>query len=295
MRKYPVRNQLNQEQLRYYNLIRQPFQLSPNPDFLYLSPGHEECLQRLHLTLELRNGLFVGIGDSGTGKTTLCNLLLQRLSESEDVIVGMLHHPWAPSPYAFYHMLCDEIGAPAGGPKSTIARRGALFQFVQNQALYHGKNLVLIIDEAQQLTPKQLEIIRGLLNLETPEQKLIQMVIFGQLQFMSNIAGKRFKNFRQRVAMSYVLSPLSLQDTGALIDYRMQQAGANGAGEDAKLFAPEAVEEIYIATKGLPRAITKFCNVALLIAYYKEQKRISREIAGEAISSTPLKGVEEYE
>jgi len=292
MGRLAIRDKLSKEQLQYFGLDRQTFQLSPNPEFLYLSPGHEECLQRIHLTLELKNGLFVGIGDSGTGKTTLCNQLLQELSERDDVIVGMLHHPWAPSPYAFYHMICDEIGAPAGGPKSTLSRRAALFQFVQNQVLYHGKTLILIIDEAQQLTGKQIEIVRALLNLETPEQKLIQMVIFGQLEFMNFIAGKRFKNFRQRVAMSYVLSPLSLPDTGALIDYRLRQGGYTGNGA---LFTPEAIEEVYLASKGLPRAITKFCHIALLIAFFRQENRISREIVREAVESTPLKGVEEYE
>lgn len=293
MERHLLRDKLTKEQLAYFNLNQQAFQLSPNPDFLYLSPGHEECLQRIRLTLELKNGLFVGIGDSGTGKTTLCNQLLQELNQQDDIIVGMIHHPWAPSLYAFYHMLCDEMGAPAGGSKSTIARRSALFQFIQNQALVHGKTLVLIIDEAQQLTGQQIEIIRSLMNLETPEQKLIQIVIFGQMEFRNIISGKKFMNFRQRVAMSYVLSPLSLPDTGSLIEYRLKRAGLNGAASE--LFTSQAVEEIYLASKGLPRAITKFCHVALLIAFYQQAGQVTREMVAEAVKSTPLKGVEEYE
>ena len=119
-------------------------------------------------------------------------------------------------------------GSPYKPYKSTIARRTALFQFIQNQVLLENKSLILIVDESQQLTPKQIEIIRGLLNLETAEEKLIQMIIFGQLEFLNNIAGKRFKNFRQRVAMSYVLTPLSLADTGSMINFRLKKAGYKG-------------------------------------------------------------------
>ncbi|MCL5035655.1 MAG: AAA family ATPase [Chloroflexi bacterium] len=291
MRKLLRRDTLSNEQLDFFGLERQPFQLSPNPDFLYLSPSHEECLQRIRLTLELRNGLFVGVGDSGTGKTTICNLLLNEFSSDKDMIVGMLHHPWAPSPYAFYHMLCDEIGAPAGGPKSTIARRTALFQFIQNQVLQENKSLVLIVDESQQLTPKQIEIVRGLLNLETAEAKLIQMIIFGQMEFLNSISGKRFKNFRQRVAMSYVLTPLSLADTGAMINFRLKKAGYKGKN----IFTKEAVDELYRSSSGLPRAITKFCHVAMLIAFFQQEKVIDKDVAVQAVQSTPLKGVDENE
>ncbi|MCD6309504.1 MAG: hypothetical protein J7M18_02255, partial [Candidatus Eremiobacteraeota bacterium] len=153
------------------------------------------------------------------------------------------------------------------------------------------RSLILIIDEAQQLTPKQIEIVRGLLNLETAEAKLIQMIIFGQLEFLNNISGKRFKNFRQRVAMSYVLTPLSLSDTGAMINYRLKRAGYKGK----HIFTRDAIEELYRSSKGLPRAITKFCHVAMLIAFYQQEKKIDRDIIVSAVQSTPLKGVEEHE
>jgi type II secretory pathway predicted ATPase ExeA len=283
---------LGQRHLDFFELERQPFLLSPDPEFLYLSPGHRECLQRIMITIELKSGLFVGIGDSGTGKSSMCNSLFFQLKNDPDFIVKSLFNPKATSEFAFYQRLCEEFDVPTSGSKSALVRQDALFNFIHEQALTHRKSLVLIIDEAQQMSPRQIEIVRTLLNLETGKEKLMQIIIFGQLEFLTTIKGKRFKNFRQRVAMSYILSPLSEDDTHFLIEHRLRTAGYR---RTMPAFTHGAVKALYLASRGLPRAIIKFCNTSLIVAFGMKRRQIDEEVIKLVIESTPLKGVEDYE
>lgn len=274
--------------LDFFGLQEDPFQTSPSTKYFYNSREHQECLARILLTLELNNGLFIAIGDAGTGKTTLASLVMRDLLQDDNTILALIRQPRARSEFAFLQKLNDAFGVNVEGigKLSTLILENNLFSFVQEKGLQEGKRLVLIIDEAQEMTPTQLLRIRELLNLETEDRKLINMIFFGQLEFLSKIRTKRFKNLRQRVAMSYMLNPLNLGDTGELIRHRLRVAGGDGNGI---VYTGDAIRVIHEESKGLPRDICKLCAAALLSAFTSRANVIGEDIVRVEAESMPIR------
>ena len=274
--------------LDYFGLSEDPFQTSPSSKYFYSSREHQECLARILLTLELNNGLFVAIGDAGTGKTTLASLVMRDLLQDENTILALIRQPRARSEFAFLQKLNDAFGITVDGigRRSTLMLENNLSNFVQEKGLEENRRLVLIVDEAQEMMPTQLLRIRELLNLETEDRKLINMIFFGQLELLSKIRSKRFKNLRQRVAMSYMLNPLNIDDTGELIRHRLRVAGSDGNGVT---YTEAAIQAIHEESKGLPRDICRLGAAGLLSAFANEITDIDADIIVAAAQSMPIR------
>lgn len=271
----------------FFGLKKEPFGTAPSLEFLYLSKEHQECFARLLVCLSLNGGLAIALGDAGTGKTSLSNLLIDHLMKDKDTIFGLIRQPRAHSEYAFLEKINTSFGISSpNGKLSTLRLEDNLFKFVEKEGFVNKKKIVLIIDEGQEMTPKQLLRIRELLNMETIESKLINIVIFAQLEFLKKIAGERFKNFRQRVAMSYILNPLDEEDTRGLINYRLNKAGLP---ENEQIFTEDAISVIYQKSNGLARDICRFASLSLLTAYTKGEKLISGDLVADVIDRMPIK------
>ena len=271
----------------FFGLQKEPFQSGPSVEFLYMSPEHEECLSRILVSLSLNSGLCVTLGDAGTGKTSLSNLLINKLMQEENALFAVIRQPRAKSEMSFLEKISNAFGMPALNGRATLLRlEDNLFKFVEKEGFENKKKIVLIIDEGQEMTPTQLLRVRELLNMETVEEKLINVVIFAQLEFLNKIGTPRFKNFRQRVAMSYILNPLAPEDTKALIEFRLSKAGLP---ERETIFTEDAVNIIHTETKGLARDICKLASYSMLSAYTQGKKTIDAELVAQEIARIPIR------
>ncbi len=256
--------------MSYYRILgfeEEPFSTSPDPDFFYLTKHHDAALTNILIELRLRRGLSVVLGDVGTGKTTLSRKLVQCLKERDDFSMHMVLDPSFENEHMFLASLIRNFNIPldsissnlSGGQAPTILDfKEALQKFLYQACLIENKTVVLIVDEAQKLTESTLEMLRVLLNYETNENKLLQLVLLGQLELHSKIM--QISNFMDRISFKYILNPLSLEETRDLIRFRIAKAGYK---QKARLFTEDALRAIHEATKGYPRKITMLCHRAL--------------------------------
>ncbi|NQU06860.1 MAG: AAA family ATPase [Calditrichaeota bacterium] len=277
--------------MEYYELLglnEEPFTSSPNPRFLFKAKEHRECLNRLEIAVRLRRGLSIVLGRIGTGKTTLSRTLLQMFQqEQEDYAFGLILDPIFPSEYVFLRNLMDHFDIKTRA-RSVLECKNAIESFLFQKGVEEGKRIVLIIDEGQNLTPTYLETLRNLLNYETNEYKLLQLVIFAQLDFLPRLS--RNPNFEDRVTTSYMLNPLNEQDTKAMIEYRLQQAGWDG---QRQFFTDQAFQEIYIVTRGYPRRVTNLCHNCLIEILRRDSMQVDLDVVQYVVSTeVPLGGRE---
>lgn len=251
---------------KFIDLDHEPFSTSPDPQFLYRSSSHIAALQRVEIAIRLRRGLVVILGDVGTGKTTLSRALLQNFKEDHNYLFHMILDPQYKSEFQFLASLTRMFKVK---PKfrSTLDYREAIEQYLFKKGVEENKTIVLMIDEGQKLTPSFLEILRILLNYETNEYKLLQLVIFAQMELLPKI--RKIKNFMDRICLKYILNPLDETETARLINFRLIQAGYNN---NKHLFTPDAIRRIYEYTQGYPRRIIHTCHNALeyMVMYDKE-------------------------
>ena len=254
--------------MSYYaslGLAKEPFSTSPDPAFFFRSSSHMQALARLEIAIRLRRGLSLILGDVGTGKTTLARTLLSNFPQEDGFVFHIILDPSFESEYQFLLHLSRVLGLHAQG-KSTLDCREAIEHHLFQSGVMEGRTVVLVVDEGQKLSLDMLENLRMLLNYETNEFKLLQVVILAQMELMGRIG--RIKNFMDRVAMKYIINPLSEDETAEMIRFRLRSAGfSNGQG----LFTPEAVHAIHRATQGYPRQIALLCHNALesLVMYDK--------------------------
>jgi general secretion pathway protein A len=261
---------------------KEPFSTSPDPAFLYRSKEHEDCLQRLEISIRLRRGLNVVLGDVGTGKTTLSRTLLQTLGSDEDFIVRIVLDPSFRSEFQMLTSFLSMYEIEPEG-RSTLAYKEALQNFLFDKGVTEEKTIVLIIDEGQKLTPTYIEVLRNLLNYETHEFKLLQLVIMGQMELLPRI--KKMRSFMDRIALSYVLNPLNREDTIKMIQYRLEVAGHQ---QPKTLFTDGAYEEIYKWTQGYPRQVTTLCHNSLVTMYMMEASYIDPAIVRNTVDRNAL-------
>lgn len=258
--------------MEYYNLIglvQEPFSTTPDPDFFYRSREHKECLYRLEISLRLQRGLSVILGNVGTGKTTLCRTFIKILQDSNDeFLFRLILDPTFGSEFQFLTSLIELFDIPET-PHSTLECRNILQNFLYQKVVVEKKTPVLIIDEGQKLTPSYIESLRVLLNYETNKQKMLQLVIFAQHEFLHRL--KKQNNFYDRINMGYVINPLNESDTQSLIEFRLKKAGLDG---DLHLFADDAIHEIYLYTQGYPRRIITICHDALIEMLRQEKEQV---------------------
>lgn len=252
---------------QYYNLREMPFNVTPDPKFLYLSPTHQEALSHLKYGIEDHKGFIVLTGEVGCGKTTLCRCLLDDLPPKKYETVLILN-PRINEEQLILNIL-RELGIPYR--EHAIADRTGMLNEALLQRIDDGKEIVMIIDEAQNLTFEVLEQIRLLSNLETDDRKLLQIILMGQPEFKDRLRERRLRQLRQRVLVYFDLKALNVTETAAYIQHRLTTAGSNGRPR----FTPRALHSIYRLTSGTPRLINNLCDKALLSAYIRNSDEVN--------------------
>jgi general secretion pathway protein A len=254
-------------------LEKEPFSNSPDPAFFYHSTEHSRALNRLEIAIRLKRGLSLVLGDVGTGKTTLCRALLQQFHQDEhDFIFHMMLDPSFKSEYQFLTHLNKLFGLSPFF-RSTIDQREVIEKYLFKHCVEEKKTVVLMIDEGQKLTLPQLEVLRTLLNYETNENKMLQLVIFAQMELLPRI--KHVRNFMDRISLKYILNPLDRRETEEMIHFRLRQAGFK---EERHLFSREAIEKIYTSTQGYPRQIARICHNAIEHVVMGESEMVTGDL-----------------
>jgi len=255
--------------LSYFGLKEEPFSASPNPRFFYTSPLHHLAMQKTRYVVTAKKGLCVVFGDSGNGKTTLARLLYQQCVDDE-FLTALLTNPDYTSPNQLLRTIMQEFHYPRFG-HSYKASLDRFQEFMFQQAVKEGKTLVLIVDEGQTLKPALLEFLRQLLNYETNEQKLLQLVLFAQNELRTRL--KRAKNLSNRIALKASLETLSLQESEQMLKFRWTVAGGKQFP-----FPPDAITAIYEYSGGVPRTQVILADNLLLAAFMAKKPTIGREL-----------------
>jgi general secretion pathway protein A len=254
------------------NLRQEPFSNSPDPDFFFHSSEHQECLQKLELSLLLRRGLNVIIGDVGTGKTTLCRQLIRRFAQRDEISTHLILDP----DFANAQELLITVGKMLMGNNVKLAAnewqiKEQIKQFLFKRGVKEDKTTVLIIDEGQKIPAFCLEILREFLNYETNEFKLLQIIIFAQKEFENTV--KKYANFADRINLYHYLKPLNFRDTRLMIKFRLEKSKQTHKKID--FFSYPAMLKIYRATGGYPRKIINLCHHCILAMIVQNRKSIS--------------------
>jgi len=261
----------------YYQVLgleREPFSTSPDPGFFYLSKDHKSALYRLRISVTLKRGLSVILGDVGTGKTTLSRKFCQVLREEKDVSFFMILNPYFKTQKQFLHKLVSLFHVDLPLRKATgLDCIEAVEQFLYRQGVEEQKNVVLLIDEAQLLSDEILEILRILLNYETNEYKILQLILVGQMELLPRL--RRMNNFWDRIALRYMINPLGLEETKELIDFRIAQAGFKS---EQGLFTDEAIKAIHKYTNGYLREVSLVCHLALENLVMQDKRIVDEEV-----------------
>ncbi len=269
----------------FYGFTEKPFDVTPDPDFLYLTPGHREALGALLYGIQERRGFIALIGEVGTGKTTLIKRVLAELNPSTKV--AYLFNTEV-SFYQLLMMALSELGlTDADTPIDKVNGLDRLNDFALRQ-LSEGGNVVLIVDEAQNLDRKALENLRLLSNLETRKQKLIQIVLSGQPELDATLSHSGLRQLQQRISLKRYITPLNETETYDYIRHRLNQVHYKGRS----LFSRKARHLIWEYSGGVPRKINILCDNALLIGFAGEKKKIKPGIIAEAVTDltwSPLK------
>lgn len=248
--------------MSYYRLLgldKEPFSTSPDPAFFYESASHNAALYRLQIAIKLKRGMSLILGDVGIGKTTLSRRLFQLLKGEEKVSSHLILNPMFESESELLTALLKLFRIPTqSAPLSVVESLETIERFLFEQGVREDRTVVLLIDEAQRLSPSSLEVLRALLNYETNEFKLLQLILMAQMELLPRIRG--VMNFWDRISLRYVINPLDEADTEAMIDFRLRQAGYDSR---KNLFTARAISEIYHFSQGYPRRIARLCHDAL--------------------------------
>jgi general secretion pathway protein A len=260
--------------LTFYGLAEKPFNATPDPRFLYMSPGHREALAQLLYGTQERKGFIVLIGKVGTGKTTLLHSLVQRL-DGQSAVAFVVNSALPFDDLLEY--ICEDLGIPKAGP-SRAQRLIALNNFLIARERA-GQNTVLIVDEAQNLDVTTLEQIRLLSNFETPSSKLLQILLVGQPELKARLDRPELRQLKQRVGLRCQIPPLTPEQTRAYVRTRLRIAGARDLG----MFTDAAIDRITAYAGGVPRLINTVCDHCLLFGYADQKRRIERNTVNRAI------------
>ncbi|MEY1556963.1 ExeA family protein [Yoonia sp. R2331] len=265
-----------------FGLKRRAFTLLPDPDFLYWSPGHKRAYSVLEYGIMTRAPITVITGDVGAGKTTLLQALLERVSD--DTIVGLISNA-----HGNRGDLLRWALSALDVPSPREANYVETFQILQNFLVENyasGKYAILVIDEAQQLSPEGLEELRMLTNINTRTDELLQLVLIGQPELREVISRPEMRQFAQRIMASFHLGPMDADTTSAYIRHRLEHAG--GSGDQ---ITDSAAALVYKHTGGIPRLINKLCDFAIVYAATAEQTVIDKTIVQSVMNDGLLQGV----
>ena len=258
----------------FYNLRERPFNLVPDPEFLYLSPQHKLARAYLEYGIKQRVGFVVLTGEVGTGKTTLLKSLLK--SREKNQRLGVLYQT-AMAAGDLLEVLLREFEV-RGHYASRTARLAAFNQFLLS-AYGRGEHVVLLVDEAQNLSPEALEEIRLLSNLQTEKEPLLQVILVGQPGLRERLRHPTLRQLAQRVSVHYHLTPLNLQETKEYINFRLARAGGSG------VFTESALGKLFEYTQGVPRRLNAWCDLALVAGFAEGRQEIDGEFIDTVIAA----------
>ena len=260
--------------LEYYGLKEPPFNITPNPRFLFFSSKHREALNHLLYGIRERKGFVQLTGEVGAGKTTLCRALLEQLDSRFST--ALIMNP-VMSGDELMKAIATEFGLEVKG-RDRLETIAAISDFLLKQTLA-GKETVLIVDEAQNLTEDLLEQVRLISNIETDDRKLLQIVLMGQPELRDRLNSHRLRQLRQRITVRYHLAPLTRREVGQYIHHRLALAGSRGQPE----FTSPAIWRVFGYSKGIPRLVNALCDKALLAGFVERSDRINYRMVGRAI------------
>jgi general secretion pathway protein A len=262
----------------FFGLSEKPFAITPDPRYLFLSERHAEALAHLLYGINESGGFIQLTGEVGTGKTTVVRTLLSRIPQHADVAVIL--NPRI-TPTEFLLSICEELGVEIGATERDSVK--SMVDALNRRLLAahsEGRRVTVIVDEAQNLSPSVLEQVRLLTNLETPTQKLLQIILIGQPELAEMLDRNELRQLAQRITGRYHLSPLSREETRDYVRHRVRVAGVS-----ADLFTKGALREIHRLSGGIPRIVNVVCDRALLGAYTRELRSVNaaliRRAAGE--------------
>jgi general secretion pathway protein A len=259
---------------RFFGFDRDPFRVNPDPSFLFMSEGHAEALATLVYAVQERKGFITLTGEVGTGKTTILNALLQKL---ESTVQTAFIFNTALEVEDLFATLFEELELEPVQPfrKSTALSRLNRYLI---ERLERGQQTLLIVDEAQNLSETLLEEIRMLSNLETPQSKLLQIMLVGQPELGEKLARPQLRQLRQRVELRHAIQPLHAQETAAYLRDRQLVAG-HARGD---VFTVAAERAVFRFSRGIPRVINVLCDNALIVAFSRQSDRVSAQMIEDA-------------
>jgi general secretion pathway protein A len=260
---------------KFYGFKEKPFEITPDPKFVYLGEIHQEALAHLQYAIREGKGFSVLTGEAGTGKTTLVHFLLSNLE-------GRVRTAYIFNPIMdrtdFLNFICNDLGITLGGMQTRGQSLMALHDFLL-RCFIDDEKVFLIVDEAQSLEPGLLQEIRLLTNLETAKHKLLHVILLGQPELNKTLRQRRFRSLKQRITVRYHLRPLRIKETAEYILYRLKRAGSR----DLSIFDNDSIKEIHNYSKGIPRLINTVCDNALLTGFALEERRIGKTIVRDVI------------
>lgn len=260
----------------YYGFSEEPFNITPDPTFLYMSPGHEEVLTSIIYGIQGRRGIIAIIGEVGTGKTTLLNTALDWIDRKTKVAYVI---NFDVNFDELLNMALINLGLPTAerNPSKNEALQ-KLNDFALKQ-LSVGGNVALIVDEAQNLNEPAMENLRLLSNLETPKHKLVQIILSGQPELETKLARPELRQLTQRISIRRYIDPLKESETYEYIQHRLDVADYKGP----MLFGPEAQNLVWQCSQGIPRKINIICDNALLMGFRESHQKIETPLIQKAI------------
>jgi general secretion pathway protein A len=261
--------------LNFFNLKKEPFQITPDPSFLFLSPGHKEALASIIYGVEKKKGFVLIVGAVGVGKTTILRAYLENAEKTSLKIIYLFN-----SNVSYHNLLrfiFRELGLkPESDDVSEMVNQ--LHRALINE-YKEGRNVLLLIDEAQNMPADTLENLRMLSNLETATEKLIQIVFSAQPEFEKTLALEELKQLKQRIAVKAVIAPLNRDEALLYINHRLKKA----ADKESIIFSPSALKEIVRSAKGIPRVINVLCDNCLISAFGYGKKKVGLGVVKEIL------------
>lgn len=252
----------------YFNLKLSPFNITSDPDFFFESRSHREALATLSYGIKARKGILLVTGEVGTGKTTLCKKLLEKADSK--VHTSIIFNPYF-SETQLLKAIVEDFGlkVPKEGKLGIVKRLNSFLLEISKR----GENAVVIIDEAQNLNNRQLEQVRLLSNLETSQDKLLQIILVGQPELEEKLSQFKLRQIRQRIFVKHGLAPLDVSEIKNYIEFRLKKAG----NPDLKIVS-ESYDYIYKFSQGIPRLINLLCERALLYGFAKDVKTLNLDV-----------------